>query len=242
MPATPLSPERRPQSSAWALLTVAVVAAAAVFWIWAGEHIETHSLGATISVSDQSGQASGILAKTPIVVTLRWGNTGHRPSPSLPSAGDGTRWDGTLSLVCGHIEQLQPLAFEKDAQTTQALGGEPDELGKVIVAGAGEEQVSWRSSVQNGWDGLRLTIRACEGQVDEPAAFMKGSLLYIRTAQRSYTARLDWSSNDFVALRAEQPGQQLEVHITAAQRKERLRRSRVTSREVSLASTVGQVH
>ena len=54
------------------------------------------------------------------------------------------------------------------------------------------------------------------------------STLRIVTPQKSYSARLDWSVDDFVSLRASPDGSSLDVHMASTRDRRRVPEARVT--------------
>lgn len=163
-----------------------------------------------------------------IVVTLRWGHTEaatERDPDGLRT--DSVNWDGYLALDCGAIEKVESLAFEDRLPDAALHLSAADFVGPVVAGESGEQRVYWRSQTRAAWDGLRVRLRACDPSTASPK-WRAASTLFVRTAQRSYTARLDWSANDFVALQAEEPGQKLEVYITAEYDDASVRGARIT--------------
>jgi len=166
-----------------------------------------------------------------IVVTLRWGRTDTAAIRDADGQRTGAvNWDGYIALDCGAIRRVDPLAFELDDGPGLAPRSYADFVGPVVRGDSGEQRVYWRSQTAAGWDGLRVQLDACDptdnsnGTADPRAA----STLKIYTEQRAYTARLDWSANDFVALSAAEPGQRLEVYITAEYDETSMRGARIT--------------
>ncbi len=136
-----------------------------------------------------------------VIVTLRWGHTSASPTDAEPNRA-GTAWDGYLALDCGEIEKVETLGIE-NAPTPPPLPvpdlarDSSDRIGPVVRGDEGDQRVYWRSRTHADWDGVRVTLAICRSDIADGA-----STLRIVTPQKSYTARLDWSIDDFVSLRA----------------------------------------
>ena len=167
-----------------------------------------------------------------VIVTLRWGHT--TASPTDADRGDaGTAWDGYLALDCGAIERVETLGIEDVAPVTPGLVHEPgrdapahdsgDRIGPVVRGDDGDQRVYWRSRTHADWDGVRVTLAICRSDMADGA-----STLRIVTPQKSYSARLDWSVDDFVSLRASPDGSSLDVHMASTRDRRRVPEARVT--------------
>lgn len=149
---------------------------------------------------------AGVRARMPLTATVRWGQTASaHGQPRRP--GPSHTWDGWLALDCGEVVDREALGWERAAQ----LPGDPtDALGPVVWADDGSQRVYWRSSTSDDWDGVRVRLRACPKGPEREA----GSTLRVVTPQRSWTARLGWSQDDFSAIPLGD-GLGLEIHIGA---------------------------
>ena len=167
-----------------------------------------------------------------VIVTLRWGHTTASPTDSEPTRA-GTAWDGYLALDCGEIERVETLGIESEAVTVplmvpdlarQPAARDPsDRVGPVVRGDAGDQRVYWRSRTHADWDGVRVTLAICRSDIADGA-----STLRIVTPQKSYSARLDWSVDDFVSLRASPDGSSLDVHMASTRDRRRIPEARVT--------------
>ena len=205
-----------------------VVLTAAGWWFAGGEPIEAATeQTAGVEVPLHRGARTKPAVGAAIVVTVRWGRT-DSSAPADPIDADTTPavWDGYLALDCGEIGAIEPLSFELDDPKSSDLLAHADFLGPVVRGDGGDKRVYWRSKTQRDWDGLKARLVACDPDPNDPDS--TGSTLTIRTVQRAYTARLDWSANDFVALGIERPGQALEVHINAQFDERQLAGARIT--------------
>ena len=218
---------RRRNKWAWRAALIAASTAVAAGWWWSEpQAMDAAHPGLSVSSDGATGKpAEG----AEIVVTLRWGVTDHRTGRSEIDGPSSVNWDGFLALDCGRIERVEPLAFELDAPIDDDPVAHTDFLGEVVRGAGGDQRVYWKSSTQAGWDGLRVAIQACDPRDGPTRARKPASMLTVKTAQRDYTARLDWSANDFVALSTERRGQRLEVHINVQQNERSLRGARVTA-------------
>ncbi len=211
----------------WWLCLGALSVAVGALWWGAPDSPSENIEGGALSVSQDQVQGRRGRVGAAIVVTLRWGVTDRHSGQSRTESLDGVNWDGFIALDCGRIERVEPLAFElADGRG----GGDParaDVLGDVVKGALGDQRVYWRSRTQTGWDGLRAKIRACAPVVGGPGRPLTSTLV-VRTAQRAYTARLDWSANDFVALTTQHSDQKLEVYINAQQNERSLKGARIT--------------
>ena len=166
-----------------------------------------------------------------VIVTLRWGHTADEGDAPKALTGtekltaQGTQWDGYLALDCGEIERVEPLGLEADgAQAESDRKNEDDRVGPVVRGDEGDQRVYWRSHTQADWDGLRATLALCRSDAADGA-----STLRIVTPQKTYVARLDWSVDDFVSLRAERAGETLDVHMASTRNRRRIPDARVTT-------------
>lgn len=151
------------------------------------------------------------------VVTARWGHTaGPRQTAPQTTAIAAVDWSGSISIDCGALQDVEPLAFD--------AGAEADNIGSVVAEGSGSS-VQFRSQTRQGWDGVRLVAVSC------PESAERGATLIVRTAQRTIRSRLDWSADDFLALPAGHPGQTIELRIAAQLDPRSIRGSRLTSAE-----------
>ncbi len=150
-----------------------------------------------------------------LTVTLRWGHPAG-PREGTATAGPAAQaWDGYLALDCGEISRVDPLELESD------LG---DRVGPVVRGEGGDERVYWRSKTSGDADGLQVQLVAC-------AASAKGESSHLRivTPQRTYSARLDWTVDDFVSLRAGDDGSTLDIHIASQRDIRAIRGARITA-------------
>ena len=217
---------------AWLALLTAVVTAG--WWVASDSRADRFE-PAALSVSENGTPSRRSTVGASIVVTLRWGVTDHRTGQSEMVDPEGVNWDGFLALDCGSIERVEPLAFEMQ-NPRSAYSPHSDFMGDVVEGVAGDQRVYWRSRTDAGWDGVRVTVRACDPDVSVAQEAHAISTLVVRTAQRDYTARLDWSANDFVALATERRGQKLEVYINAEHNVRSLRGARITRATQSAAA------
>ncbi len=166
-----------------------------------------------------------------VVVTLRWGHTTASPNDVGPTRA-GTAWDGYLALDCGDIERVETLGIESEpaatsakpaAQVDLAVRDPADRIGPVVRGDDGDQRVYWRSRTHADWDGVRVTLAICRSDMADGA-----STLRIVTPQKSYSARLDWSVDDFVSLRASPDGSSLDVHMASTRDRRRVPDARVT--------------
>lgn len=240
MNATPSLPPSRQtvRLRDWRIALPVFVLVAAISWWWSTDASPNAALAPALSVS--SDATTKPAARASIVVTLRWGVTDHHNGQSEIAGYDGVNWDGYLALDCGRIESVSPLAFELDdpvATSTRPT----DFLGDVVRGAGGDERIYWRSRTQAGWDGVRVKLQACDPDRAHSGSARPSSTLTVRTAQRSYTARLDWSANDFVALATERRGQNLEVYINAEHDLRTLRGARITALTSQAAAELARV-
>ena len=98
-----------------------------------------------------------------------------------------------------------------------------DRIGPVVRGDEGDQRVYWRSRTHADWDGVRVTLAICRSDIADGA-----STLRIVTPQKSYTARLDWSIDDFVSLRATPDGGSLDVHMASTRDRRHVPAARVT--------------
>ncbi len=198
----------------------------AIAWLTADPHSEESMVADThVEVPLDDGERDVSEGEVPIIVTIRWGNTTLSERDASTAGNDQpVRWDGYLAMDCGSIKRAEALGFESNERDELRRGDGGDFLTPVVVGGQ-SRRVSWRSRVQSGWDGLRAHIRAC----NPTSAGQQNSTLLVYTEQRTYRARLDWSSNDFVSLKTGQPGQRLEVHIDAKLDARGLQGARITA-------------
>ncbi len=165
-----------------------------------------------------------------IVVTMRWGHTDGSATTHVAATDDSpVVWDGFLALDCGEISKVEGLYLELDDPASEEVRPHADFLGPVVRGDRGDQRVYWRSKTQRSWDGLKAHIVACDPEPGDPNG--TGSTLAIRTRQRAYTARLDWSANDFVSLDVDRAGQALEVHINAEFDERAMAGARITEAE-----------
>ncbi len=167
-----------------------------------------------------------------VIVTLRWGHTTASPTDDEPNQA-GTPWDGYLALDCGDIEKVETLGIEDaplaapsmvpDLSKDPAARDPSDRIGPVVRGDEGDERVYWRSRTHADWDGVRVTLAICRSDMADGA-----STLRIVTPHKSYSARLDWSVDDFVSLRANQDGSSLDVHMASTRDRKRVPDARVT--------------
>ena len=213
---------------ALAAATTFVALAAAGWWV-AGDHpIEAIAHQADgVEVPLHRGARTKPAVGTAIVVTVRWGRTDSSvPSTAVDDDTESVVWDGFLALDCGEISKVEPLSLELDDPKSTDLRPHTDFLGPVVRGDGGDKRVYWRSNTRRSWDGFKAHLIACDADAQDPDD--SGSTLAIRTEQRAYTARLDWSANDFVSLPIERQGQALEVHINAQFDERQLAGARIT--------------
>lgn len=208
---------------------LALTLASAAWWTASGDEIGAEGLRpASVEVSADRGAKVKPAVGAAIVVTLRWGRT----DASVPTTADEAKtppvvWDGFLSVDCGDIRQVSPLSFELDDPASPELRPYADFLGEARRGDRGDHRVYWRSKTRRGWDGVVVRLTACDP--DPEVADGAGTTLAIRTEQRDYTARLDWSANDFVSLHTDRPDQKLEVYINAEYDERALAGARITA-------------
>ena len=167
-----------------------------------------------------------------VIVTLRWGHTtaSATDAPAETAQNDaGTAWDGYLALDCGEIERVETLGIEDAPAVATEPARAPtvrdsgDRIGPVVRGDDGDQRVYWRSRTHSDWDGVRVTLAICRSDIADGA-----STLRIVTPQKSYSARLDWSVDDFVSLRASPDGASLDVHMASTRDRRRVPEARVT--------------
>ncbi len=168
-----------------------------------------------------------------VIVTLRWGHTSASPTDADPNRA-GTAWDGYLALDCGEIEKVETLGIEDeptaaptvvpDLERNPAARDPSDRIGPVVRGDEGDQRVYWRSRTHADWDGVRVTLAICRSDLADGA-----STLRIVTPQKSYSARLDWSVDDFISLRATPDGSSLDVHMASTHERRRVPDARVTA-------------
>ncbi len=201
------------------------------WWLSGSRPIEdTNIVQAGVEVPVHRGARVKPAVGAAIVVTMRWGQT----DSSMATTDDtddasAVNWDGFLALDCGEIRKVEPLFLELDDPSSEELRPHADFLGPVVRGDSGDLRVYWRSKTRRSWDGIKAHLVACDAEPDDPDG--GGSTLAIRTQQRAYTARLDWSANDFVSLPIERRGQALEVHINAEFDERALAGARITEAE-----------
>jgi len=223
-----------------------LLAAAGAAWYVAGPPPESGEPAAVeVPATDTSRQRPAVGAS--IIVTLRWGQT-DRLEPTTRAAESDVNWDGFLALDCGQIHKVEPLSFELDDDDEPVKpDAATDFVGPVIRGDQGDQRVYWRSQTHTSWDGLRVQLVACDptGHTSATGSQVTSarptSILHVHTAQRTYTARLDWSANDFVALATERPGHKLEVYINAEYDERSMRGARITRLEEAEYPSSGPV-
>lgn len=167
-----------------------------------------------------------------VIVTLRWGHTAASATDAEPDRA-GTPWDGYLALDCGDIEKVETLGIEAAPPSAPNAARDPatrdaaDRIGPVVRGDDGDQRVYWRSHTHADWDGVRVTLAICRSDIADGA-----STLRIVTPQKSYSARLDWSVDDFVSLRATPDGGSLDVHMASTRERRRVPDARVTQAPV----------
>ena len=202
--------------------------------LWERPEAPEPGLAVEVPVRPAPGASRDDAAK--VTVTLRWGH--NRGAPRLAGAQrtQAARWDGWLSLDCGEIDSVTPLAFEPTsppAQARSAGASDPttadDILGPVVLGPGGDQRIYFRSHVGPDWDGLRVVLTSCSAPDPVAKAGQQAaSTLRIATPYRSYVARLDWSVDDFVSLPAGPGGSSLDVHIAANRDMRNVKGARVT--------------
>lgn len=215
----------------WRALAAAItfVALGMAGWWLAGDHpIEVTTLGSVgVEVPLHRGTRVKPAVGAAIVVTVRWGHTDSSLAGTEDHDATGpVVWDGFLALDCGEISKVEPLALELDDPASAKVRAYADFLGPVVRGDGGDKRVYWRSKTRRSWDGFKAHLVACDVDATDPND--TGSTLAIRTEQRAYTARLDWSANDFVSLPIDKAGQALEVHINAQFDERQMAGARIT--------------
>ncbi len=202
-------------------LLLFAAAVAAIFALGARLQPEPPTPAPRVDVGSGDNRVSGLGR---FVVTARWGHTdGPRRTAPQTTAAAAVDWTGELSIDCGQLSDLEPLAMDD--------GIEADGLGAIETTAQGA-RVAVRSQTRDGWDGLRAVVTTC------PEAAERGATLTLRTQQRSIRARLDWSTDDFLSLPAGRPGQTIELRIAAQMDPRSIRGSRLTQAERGLELAV----
>lgn len=170
---------------------------------------------------EASADAGGATSLGRFVITARWGRTesARSTAPDRLAAAAPLRWDGELRIDCGSIESVLPLGMEIG---DTAAAGDDETLPTRRIEGGRGEALPFRSTTRDGWDGMRVVVRSCDDQA-------RGATVTLATQQRRFAARLDWSTDDFVALPVGTAGDALEVHTAAALDPRSHGRSRLTA-------------
>jgi hypothetical protein len=212
--------------------SVAAIVIAGVGWQYGVVPHKTATLAPVVEAPVRPEERHAPEDAERVIVTLRWGHTTASATDAAAEAAPndaGTAWDGYLALDCGEIERVETLGIE-DAPVVQT---EParvptardsgDRIGPVVRGDDGDQRVYWRSRTHSDWDGVRVTLAICRSDIADGA-----STLRIVTPQKSYSARLDWSVDDFVSLRASADGSSLDVHMASTRDRRHVPWARVT--------------
>ena len=192
-------------------LLMFAAAVVAMFAIGARFEPESPAPVPRVDVGSNDGHMTGMGR---FVVTARWGRTDvPRHTAPQTTAAAAVDWSGELSIDCGQLSDVEPLAMD--------TGVDADVIGSIETVGQGA-RVAMHSHTSEGWDGVRAIVTSC------PAAADRGATLTLRTQQRTIRARLDWSTDDFLTMPAGRPGQTIELRIAAQLDPRSIRGSRLT--------------
>lgn len=188
--------------------------AGVVLWLAKPQPVAVPVATRAASVWSRLPPGTAIRERMPLTATIRWGHPA-RPLASpvtdrLATAGAEPRlaqWDGHVALDCGEIVAAQPLGLETESASLPLAS--TDSLGPVVWGDDGSQRVYWRSHTKGDWDGVQVRLRACPKGPGREA----GSTLRITTPERSWTARLGWSQDDFSSIPTGTDGTSLDVHI-----------------------------
>ncbi len=161
------------------------------------------------------------------VVTARWGRPDGPRSPVEGATSPAFNWSGELSVDCGAIASVEPLAMESPTLAAAPSARQwADALGAIQQA-PGRAKVAIASNVAGDWDGLRAVVVGCGGgqgaSRDRPA-------LGLHLQQSDFTTPLRGGLDTFFVVPAPQ-GQSLEVRIVEELDPASARGSRVASPE-----------
>ncbi len=212
--------------------TIVAVAAALGLAGWVADAWREPAGAPPLESSRQAGHgtASGLGR---YVVTARWG---HPEGPRSPADVENVRafdWSGELTVDCGAIASVEPLAME-----TPPPGAVPTLLQRVDTLGAiqqgpGRAKVAIASHVSGDWDGLRAVVVGCGGG---QGAARGRPALGLHLQQRDFTTALRGGLDNFFVVPAPQ-GQTLEVRIAEELDPASARGSRVAAPEPAPAPT-----
>jgi hypothetical protein len=189
--------------------------AGVVLWLARPQPVAVPPAVRPASVWSRLPPGKAIRERMPLTATIRWGHPARplaTPVAGNAAAADATtlaQWDGHVALDCGEIVAAQPLGLESEWQSAVSPQGPTDRLGPVVWGDDGSQRVYWRSRTSGDWDGVQVRLRACPKSPGREA----GSTLRITTPQRSWTARLGWSQDDFSSIPTGPDGTSLDVHI-----------------------------